>query len=72
VGPGFLTAMRIPVLLGRDLDERDITGSHRAAVINEVFAKKYFGSANPIGRTFRLEDDKSADIEIVGLAKAAR
>jgi predicted permease len=64
--------MQIPVLLGRELDDRDATGAHRVAIVNEVFAKKYFGSVNPLGRRFGLEDDKSPDIEIVGVAKAAR
>ncbi len=72
VGPRFFTAMQIPVLLGRELDDRDDTGAHRVAVVNEVFAKKYFGSVNPLGRRFGVEGDRSADIEIVGVAKAAR
>jgi predicted permease len=72
VGPRFFSAMQIPVLLGRELDDRDATGVHRVAVVNEVFAKKYFGSVNPLGRRFGLEDDKSPVIEIVGVAKAAR
>jgi predicted permease len=72
VGPGFLATMQIPMLLGRDIDERDATGSRKVAVVNEAFARKYFGNANPIGRHFGLEDDKTAGIEIVGLAKTAR
>ncbi len=40
--------------------------------MNEVFAKKYFGSANPIGRRIKMWPSTSADIEIVGLCKAAR
>jgi macrolide transport system ATP-binding/permease protein len=71
-GPAFFTTMQIPILLGRELDDRDSTGAHRVAVVNEVFARKYFGSVNPLGRRFGLEDDKAADIEIVGIAKAAR
>src|SRR5262249_1066259 len=46
VGPAFLSTMQIPMLLGREIEERDTTGSRRVAVVNEVFAKKYFGIAN--------------------------
>jgi predicted permease len=70
VGPAFFSTMQIPLPLGREIDERDMTALHKVAVVNEVFAKKYFGNANPIGRRFGLES--SPDIEIVGLAKTAR
>ena len=54
VGPGFFTTMQIPILLGREIDERDGNGSTRVAVVNEVFVKTYFGDRNPIGRHFSL------------------
>src|SRR5207244_11955366 len=38
VGSHFLTAMEIPVLLGRDLDTRDLQTALRVGVINERFA----------------------------------
>jgi macrolide transport system ATP-binding/permease protein len=72
VGPSFLTAMQIPVLLGREIQERDMTGSAKFAVVNEIFAKKYFAGERPIGRRFGLSEDGSADIEIIGVAKSAR
>jgi hypothetical protein len=40
VGPGFFTTMGIPLVLGREIDERDAANSAKVAVINEVFAKK--------------------------------
>ena len=65
--------MQIPVLLGRDIEERDAMSSRRVAVVNEVFAKKYFGSANPIGRRFGWGDPPKVTYatEIVGVAKDA-
>jgi len=43
-------------------------------VVNEVFAKKYFGSENPLGRRIGLGGDaaKFDEFEIVGVAKTAR
>jgi predicted permease len=65
----FLTTMQIPILLGRDIQERDLE-SPRVAVVNEKFAKKYFAGENPVGRHIGIGDATSpADIEIVGVAK---
>ncbi|MBZ5619571.1 MAG: ABC transporter permease [Acidobacteriia bacterium] len=72
VGPGFFTTMQIPILLGREIGEREI-GAPQVAVVNELFAKRYFGTDNPVGRRFRLGGgDKAPDLEIIGLSKTAR
>jgi predicted permease len=74
IGPTFFSTMRIPILLGRELQERDITGPAKVAVVNEVFAKKYFPNENPTGHHFGFGGDggKFDDFEIIGVAKAAR
>jgi predicted permease len=72
VDPGFLAVMQIPVLVGRDLDARDLR-SPRVAVVTEQFVKKYFPGENPVGRRIGLHDTKApADIEIIGVAKTTR
>ncbi len=74
VGPAFLTTMQIPILAGRDFEERDQSGSQPVAVINERFAKINFGGQNPLGRHLILWKDKrpARDMEIVGVSKNAR
>jgi predicted permease len=77
VGPAFFTTMQIPILAGRDFDERDRPGSPAVAVINEVFAKANFGDRNPLGQHLTLreagEGDRLArDMEIVGVSRNAR
>ena len=74
IGPTFFSTMRIPILLGRELQERDMTGPFKVAVVNEVFAKKYFPNENPTGRRFGFGGDggKFDEFEIIGVAKAAR
>ena len=47
VGAGFFSTMQIPLLLGRDIDERDISGKTNVAVVNELFVKTYFAGQNP-------------------------
>jgi predicted permease len=69
VSPGFLPTMEIPILLGRNVSERDTVNSAPVAVVNERFARTYFGDATPIGRTFTLRERA---IEIIGVARDAR
>jgi predicted permease len=71
VDQSFLTTMQIPILLGREIQERDLE-SARVAVVNEKFVKKFFAGENPIGRRIGMGDRKGpADIEIIGVAKAS-
>jgi predicted permease len=53
VSDGCFATLGIPLLAGRDLDARDTPGSPRVAVVNQSFARRFFGDADPIGRTFR-------------------
>jgi macrolide transport system ATP-binding/permease protein len=74
VGPAFFETMEIPILAGRPIDEHDREGSATVAVVNQVFAEKYFHGDPPMGRHFSLGGRKqgAVDMEIVGLAKTAR
>lgn len=72
VGPRFFETMQIPILLGRPIDERDRQGTQMTAVVNEVFAKKFFPGVSPVGRHFGFDRKEPQDVEIVGVAKAAR
>jgi predicted permease len=75
VAPGFFSTMQTPILLGREIEERDVTSTHRVAVVNEAFVKTYYNGENPVGRYFGLGGkgaQATPDIEIVGVAKASR
>jgi predicted permease len=67
--PGFFKTLRIPVLLGRDFTDRDATGAPKVAIVNQKFAKRYFGAAEPLGRHIGMGIDPGTktDIEIVGV-----
>jgi predicted permease len=49
--PGFFKTLKIPVLLGRDFNERDILGAPKVGIVNQKFVKRYFGSTDPWGGT---------------------
>ena len=70
-GPRFLTTMQIPILAGREIDDRDQASSPAVAVISENLARTYYGSENPIGRRIRFVDQKR-DLEIVGVSANLR
>ena len=73
IGPGFFATMQIPILAGRDLDERDRQGSTPVAVISEAFARKNFGDRNPLGQHLLLSrNGLGRDMEIVGVSRNAR
>ncbi len=70
-GPRFFTTMQIPILAGREIDDRDQPGSRPVAVISERLARTYFGNENPVGRRITLPDEKR-DLEIVGVSANLR
>jgi predicted permease len=70
-GPRFLTTMQIPILAGREIDDRDQPGSTPVAVISERLARTYFGNELPVGRRITLPDEKR-DLEIVGVSANLR
>ena len=67
-GPGYFDMLRIPILYGRAIDERDRRDTPGVAVISEAMAQRYFGIANAVGRRFRFEQDANAWFEVVGVA----
>ena len=71
ISPRFFDTMGIPVLLGRDFTVQDDQGAPKVAVVNEKFARRYFGGANAIGRHVGLGGNPGTktDIEIVGVVK---
>ncbi len=66
VGPDYFTGIGVPVLLGRDIGERDVPGAPRVAVINETMAKFYFPGVSPIGKHFT---GSNVRLEIVGVVR---
>jgi predicted permease len=69
ISPDYFKTMMVPLLLGRDFDDRDLQAKGpMKMIVNETFAKHYFGGQNPIGRMVGLDRD-TFDVEIVGLVK---
>jgi predicted permease len=50
ISPGYLPLMRIPVTEGRNFTEHDDEKSPLVMIVNQTFARRFFGAGNPIGR----------------------
>jgi predicted permease len=70
-GPRFFSTMQIPMLTGREIDERDTPTSTPVVVVNQQFVKVHFGNENPLGRHIRRGGPHPRDMEIVGVASNA-
>jgi predicted permease len=71
VSPGYFHALGIPLLRGREIAESDLRSPDKVVVVNEAFARRYFGDANPLGRhmMFGAGNKKLPDREIVGVVR---
>jgi predicted permease len=66
VGPGYREAMGIPLLAGRFFRPEDDERAPPVVVIDDVFARQYFGAADPIGKLLHL-DGYDRPVQVVGL-----
>ena len=81
ISPDFFDTLGVPLLSGRDFTERDAyetltvsrpgegASGFRSAIINQSFARKYFGDRSPIGARLGLGNQPGTrtNIEIVGV-----
>ena len=67
IGPGYFSAMGIRLLGGREFSASDRAGTPAVAIVNEVFARRYLGATNPVGRRVQFKED-SGDVVVVGVA----
>jgi predicted permease len=68
-GPRYFELLRIPIVYGRAIDDRDRADTPRVAVVSEAMARQYFGAENAVGRRFRSEQESSRWFEVVGVAQ---
>jgi predicted permease len=66
VGPEYFKTLRIPLHLGRIFTDQDNEHAPRVAVVDDVFAKKFFPSINPIGQRLHLNESDNTT-EVIGV-----
>ena len=67
-GPGFFESIGLGLLQGRYLSSQDLAENPPVAVVNESFARHYFGGDSAIGQRIKLRTVR----EIVGVVRDAR
>jgi predicted permease len=74
VSPDYFSAMRVPLLSGREFNASDSSTGTKVGIINESMAKEFFPSRNPIGLHFAAGGGNNVkpNIEIIGVVKNSK
>ena len=65
ISPDYFTVLKVPLLKGRFFTAADGSGSEPVAILNEAAARKYFGTADPMGKVVELQGTRTI-IGVVG------
>jgi predicted permease len=71
IAPDYFKTWGIPLLAGRDFDERDTPDRQNVIIISQAGAKKVFGNEDPLGKTL-LIGSASIPSQIVGVVGDVR
>jgi predicted permease len=67
ISPGYVGALRIPILRGRDLDTSDIAGRPPSILISASLAHQFWPDENPVGKHITLTFSPGVVREVVGV-----
>jgi putative ABC transport system permease protein len=69
ITPDYFRAIGIPLLLGRQFTETEMTPQPGAAIVNNAFAKKFWPGEDPLGKRIQLQGDKvpRGSLDVVGV-----
>jgi predicted permease len=70
VDPSYFRALRIPVLEGRDFDERDTRDAAPVIILNDVVARQFWPGQTPLGR--RVVNAKGERYEVIGVVRRSK
>jgi macrolide transport system ATP-binding/permease protein len=70
VAPGYFATVKTPLVRGRDFTERDTKDAPLVVIVNQEFARRFYGSEeNALGQRLRFWNPKAPLREIVGIAQ---
>jgi predicted permease len=71
VSPRYFETLRMPLVQGRDFTDRDDTNAPRVVIVNQEFARRFYGGEREaLGKRFRFAQGTPL-MEIVGIARDA-
>jgi macrolide transport system ATP-binding/permease protein len=72
VSPGAFKTLQIPILAGRDFDERDHKGVPRVIIVNERMAQMLWPGERAIGKRIFIGSNSPNPLEVVGVVKTGK
>jgi predicted permease len=74
VSPDYFKTLEISLLAGRDVRITDTLNAPKVCIVNEAFARKYFGAINAVGHRIGMGIDPGTktDITIIGVARSTK
>jgi hypothetical protein len=72
VSSGYFRAMEIPILDGRDFDDRDHAKSQRVVIVNQQMASTLWPGESAVGKRIFIGAESRDAIEVVGVVKTGK
>ena len=72
VSEDYFASIGIPIVEGRAFDKTDRADAPRVAIVNQLFASRYYPNQSAVGRRFRLEGSTETVVQIVGVARQSK
>ena len=72
VSPGYFNAMQVPILEGRDFDDRDTPKTQRVIIINQQMAQMFWPGESAVGKRIYIGNDNTDLMQVVGVVKTGK
>ena len=72
ISPEYFATLGIGVLHGRSYSEEDETSEERIVIVNETAARRFWGTADAVGRRIRPQSSPEAWTRVIGVVEDTR
>lgn len=72
ISPGYFKTMQIPIVEGRDFDDRDQPKTQRVVIVNQEMAESLWSGESAVGKRILIGVDSKDPWEVVGVVKTGK
>lgn len=72
ISPGYFKTMQIPILEGRDFDDRDVAKSKSVVIVNQKMAEMLWPGESAVGKRITIGTEDGEPWEVVGVVKTGK
>jgi len=72
ISPGYFKTMQIPIVEGRDFDDRDQSKTQRVVIVNQQMAEMLWPGESAVGKRMFIGVDSKDPWEVVGVVKTGK